>query len=397
MPEIANGSVFSQTDGSNTGALPGLTGSSSPALIDNSIQALMGAIKREHDWRNFTVTSGGSANAYTLTYSVAPAAYYTGQAFGFITNFAVTGSATVNVNALGAKTIKKLVAGVKTNLASGDISSGDFVQIVYDGTDMVWVNKGQTYTLPANVAVKDADNSFSANQTGVGFNISKAAGNSRNLLYYSGSSLRWAVGTTADAESGANAGSKFYINRSDDSGNYLGTSMIIDRATGLATFEKLAGDGSALTSLPNPVTTIRKATVDNRASTTLTSDTDFTFSMLANTNYRIRGTLYITLSGTTPGVKIGVTGPASPTSVLLTSIIFGGSGLTFSGVPAATGATATVTHTQTGTSADIVLTFEVVWRNGANAGTFAIQHARQSGTGNFNVNTDSMMTYERFT
>lgn len=142
MAEIANGSVFSQTDASNSGALPGITGSSSPALIDNSIQALMGAIKREHDWRNFTVTSSGSANAYVLTYAVAPAAYYTGQAFGFITNFAVTGSATVNVNSLGAKTIKKLVAGAKTNLASGDISSGDFVQVVYDGTDFVWVNKG---------------------------------------------------------------------------------------------------------------------------------------------------------------------------------------------------------------------------------------------------------------
>ena len=146
MAEIANGSVFSQTDGSNTGALPGLTGSSSPALIDNSIQALMGAIKREHDWRNFTVTSSGSANAYVLTYSVAPAAYYTGQRFGFITNFAVTGSATVNVNSLGAKTIKKMVAGVKTNLASGDIASGDFVSLAYDGTDMVWVNKGVATT-----------------------------------------------------------------------------------------------------------------------------------------------------------------------------------------------------------------------------------------------------------
>ena len=142
MAEIANGSIFSQTDSSNVGALPGITGSSSPALIDNSIQALMGAIKREHDWRNFTVTSSGSANAYVLTYSVAPAAYYTGQAFGFITNFAVTGSATVNVNTLGAKTIKKLVSGTKTNLASGDIASGDFVQVVYDGTDMVWVNRG---------------------------------------------------------------------------------------------------------------------------------------------------------------------------------------------------------------------------------------------------------------
>ena len=142
MAEIANNSIFSQTDASNTGSLPGISGSSAPSQIDDSIRALIGAVKREHDWRNFTITSSGSANAYVLTYSVAPAAYYTGQAFGFKTNFAVTGAATVNVNTLGAKTIKKLVSGTKTDLASGDIASGDYVSIVYDGTDMVWTNKG---------------------------------------------------------------------------------------------------------------------------------------------------------------------------------------------------------------------------------------------------------------
>ena len=142
MAEIANNSIFSQTDASNTGSLPGISGSSAPSQIDDSIRALIGAVKREHDWRNYTVTSSGSANAYVLTYSVAPAAYYTGQRFSFTTNFAVTGSATVNVNTLGAKTIKKIVSGVKTNLASGDIASGDFIDLVYDGTDMVWTNKG---------------------------------------------------------------------------------------------------------------------------------------------------------------------------------------------------------------------------------------------------------------
>lgn len=160
MAEIANNSIFSQTDASNTSSLPGISGSSAPSQIDDSIRALIGAVKREHDWRNFTITSGGSANAYTLTYSVAPAAYYAGQRFGFTTNFSVTGSATVNVNSLGAKTIKKIVAGVKTNLSSGDIVSGDFVDLLYDGTDMVWVNKGfagTTYTVNAQTQVMAVD------------------------------------------------------------------------------------------------------------------------------------------------------------------------------------------------------------------------------------------------
>lgn len=142
MAEVANNSVFSQNDSSNTGALPGLSGASPPSQIDNSIRALMGATKREHDWRNYSVTSTGSANAYVLTYSVAPDAYYTGQRFAFKTNFAVTGAATVNVNSLGAKTIKKIVSGASTDLSSGDIASGDYIDLVYDGTNFVWVNKG---------------------------------------------------------------------------------------------------------------------------------------------------------------------------------------------------------------------------------------------------------------
>ena len=142
MAEVANNSVFSQNDSSNTGALPGLSGTSPPSQIDNSIRALMGSTKREHDWRNFTVTSSGSANAYLLSYSVAPDGYYTGQRFAFKTNFAVTGAATVNVNGLGAKTIKKIVSGALTDLSSGDIASGDYVDLVYDGTYFVWVNKG---------------------------------------------------------------------------------------------------------------------------------------------------------------------------------------------------------------------------------------------------------------
>lgn len=139
MAEIAS-TTFSQTDGSNTGPLPGLTGATNPNQIDNSIQAMMGAIKREHDWRNLFLTSGGSANAYTLTYSVAPASYYTGQTFTFTANFGCTGSATLNVNGLGAKTIKKDVSGTMTALSSGDIASGAKVKVSYDGTDFIWIN-----------------------------------------------------------------------------------------------------------------------------------------------------------------------------------------------------------------------------------------------------------------
>lgn len=163
MPDLGNTSVFSQTDGSNnTGTQPSWSGSAAPSTIDDAGRALQGAVFREWNWRNFTVSTTGSANAYVVTYSVAPAALYNGQRFGFITNFANTGSATLNINSLGAKTIKKVVAGVKTALASGDMASGAFVEVAYNTSDdsFLWVNRGEipsSYYAPGGTDVALAD------------------------------------------------------------------------------------------------------------------------------------------------------------------------------------------------------------------------------------------------
>lgn len=78
-------------------------------------------------------SSTGSSNAYVVTYATVPTAYVSGQHYPFIANFANTGSATVNVNSLGTKTLKK---NATTNLASADITSGQWVDTVYDGTNM---------------------------------------------------------------------------------------------------------------------------------------------------------------------------------------------------------------------------------------------------------------------
>ena len=77
-------------------------------------------------------TSSGSSNAYAVTYSPVPTAYVSGQPYCFFTNFSNTGSATVNVNSLGALTLKKLGG---TSLASGDLGSSVEVVCIYDGTN----------------------------------------------------------------------------------------------------------------------------------------------------------------------------------------------------------------------------------------------------------------------
>lgn len=60
------------------------------------------------------------------------AAYAAGDQFAFKANTANTGAATLNVNSLGAKTIKK---NHDQTLANNDIEAGQLVHVIYDGTD----------------------------------------------------------------------------------------------------------------------------------------------------------------------------------------------------------------------------------------------------------------------
>lgn len=167
MPDLGNGSVFAQSDSSNnSGTMPSWSGSAAPSTLDDAGRALQGAVTREWNWRNFTLTAAGTADAKTLTYSVAPAAYYNGQRFAFIANTTNTGSATLNVNSLGAKTIKKDVSGTLTNLSASDMVSGMFVEVAYNTANdcFVWVNQGlstsvtNTFTASQIISVTDNTN-----------------------------------------------------------------------------------------------------------------------------------------------------------------------------------------------------------------------------------------------
>jgi len=80
-------------------------------------------------------TSTGSANAYVLTLFPVPTALKAGQTFRFKANFTNSGASTLAVNGLTAKNIVKNVGTTPTTaLASGDIVSGQVVEVTYDGT-----------------------------------------------------------------------------------------------------------------------------------------------------------------------------------------------------------------------------------------------------------------------
>jgi hypothetical protein len=124
--------TWSETAASNNAVSPNgwKSGTMLPSEVEPVGREMMAALKRDWDHKGPTVTSGGAANVQTLTYSVAPAAYVAGQIFTFIVGFTNTGSTTLNVNALGAKTIQKNGA----NLVGNELKAGGIVTVAYDGT-----------------------------------------------------------------------------------------------------------------------------------------------------------------------------------------------------------------------------------------------------------------------
>jgi hypothetical protein len=73
-----------------------------------------------------------ASDTYVITLDPVPTAYTTGMEIHFSANTANTGACTLNVNSLGAKSIKKLH---DQDPADNDIESGSIVTVIYDGTN----------------------------------------------------------------------------------------------------------------------------------------------------------------------------------------------------------------------------------------------------------------------
>lgn len=73
-----------------------------------------------------------ASDTYVITVTPSPIALEAGMVFNFKANTANTGAATLNVNSLGAVTIKKEVT---SDLANNDILANQIVSVIYDGTN----------------------------------------------------------------------------------------------------------------------------------------------------------------------------------------------------------------------------------------------------------------------
>lgn len=83
------------------------------------------------------LTSVSGADTITASAPIGLSAYAAGQEFSFVSAGANTGAVTLNINAIGAKSVTK---DGTTALAAGDIASGAVCVVVYDGTQFQLVS-----------------------------------------------------------------------------------------------------------------------------------------------------------------------------------------------------------------------------------------------------------------
>jgi hypothetical protein len=175
-------------------------------------------------------TAGGTANALTLSIGGEPGSYAAGQRYAFVVAANNTGAATLAVNGLGAKSIRRPDG---STLAAGDLVAGTLVAVTYDGTNFrlawSWTPPPST-AFTTDVSVSKTDPALILNKT--------ASGQVATVFGRTNGSNRWAVelGDTT-AEGGGNAGSNLIIRRYDNSGAVLGAPVVINRASGAVTLE----------------------------------------------------------------------------------------------------------------------------------------------------------------
>lgn len=110
-----------------------------PSTVNNSARAMMAAIA---SWRSDLgggLTSGGTANALTLTPNVAATAIFDGLIASFRAANTNTGAATLNVSGQGALNLRVIDPAGARALAAGEITANGHYVVQYNATLVAWV------------------------------------------------------------------------------------------------------------------------------------------------------------------------------------------------------------------------------------------------------------------
>jgi len=93
----------------------------------------------------YAADTGSEANAYIITLAPALEAYVVGMPIFFRAQRANSGASTLNINALGVKSIVKKASSA---LEENDILIGQICAVIYDGTNFQLLNPS-SYTAPS--------------------------------------------------------------------------------------------------------------------------------------------------------------------------------------------------------------------------------------------------------
>lgn len=105
-----------------------------PSTVNNSARQMMGRIAEWVKDQGGALVAGGTANAITITANSAFTSYATGQMLAFKAAADNTGAATLSVNSIGAKAIRKFTEVGEVALSAGDIKDDSFFAVRYDTT-----------------------------------------------------------------------------------------------------------------------------------------------------------------------------------------------------------------------------------------------------------------------
>src|SRR5262245_1224187 len=123
---------LSVTDASNTGRWPE---NMQFAAVNDAGRADEGMLARFFQDFNASIAASGAANAYAVTSNRTISSLANNTMITFTANHTNSGASTLNLNGLGAKTIKRFSG---SDVASGDITSGQPVWVIYKSSPDCW-------------------------------------------------------------------------------------------------------------------------------------------------------------------------------------------------------------------------------------------------------------------
>ena len=103
-----------------------------PSTVNDSARAMGRDLAKWRDDTNASLTTTGSANAYVLSSNASYGSLTNGFCLAFKANFANTGAATLNVDGLGAKALRKWTTAGEAALSANDIVNGGHYIVQYN-------------------------------------------------------------------------------------------------------------------------------------------------------------------------------------------------------------------------------------------------------------------------